>query len=74
MADLKLSVFNETVKKACKKISEVVGKNVKTSDIDICICNGYITLYYENDDLVVNVEMSVSDDEMIINYFDITEE
>ena len=71
--DLKLSVFNKVVKDACKQISNAVGKNVKTDNIDICLCRGYITLYYENDDYVVNVEISENGDEMFINSFEVEE-
>lgn len=72
--ELKLSVFNKVVKDACKRISEAVGEKVTPENVDICLCNGYITLYYEKNDYVVNVELSQSNGDLFINYFDVTED
>jgi len=72
MKETKCSQMIEIMKTCKNKMSQIAGKSIRLSSIDICICNGYFTMYYENDDICINMEISFFDGEFILTNTDIT--
>lgn len=70
---MKNKKFIEVLAECKVKISEYVGKTIKLNSIDVDLCNGYIVLSYENDDMRVSCEISQSGEEYVISGWDIIE-
>lgn len=74
MKETKCSQMAEIMKICKDKMSKLAGKVVRLSSIDICICSGYFTMYYENDDVCISMEISCFDGEFILTSTEVTED
>lgn len=74
MKETKCSQMAQIMKICKDKISKLTGKNIRFSQIDICICNGYFIMHYENDDICINMEITSLDGDFILTNTEITED
>lgn len=56
------------------KCKNVIDSEVGLSDIEMYVCNGYIQLSFENDDVVINCELSPLDDDLALTGFEVIED
>ena len=73
MKETKCSQMTEIMKTCKNKMSQIAGKTVRLSSIDICLCSGYFIMYYENNDICISMEISCFDGEFILTNTGITE-
>lgn len=70
---MKTSEFLKVVQECRVKMSELSGVTINLLEIDIYFCNGYIVLYYENNDITISCEISEFDNEFVVSGWDIQE-
>lgn len=57
-----------------KRVENALSIKVQKANIDVCLCDGYVVLSFENDEYVVNAEISECANQFILTGFEIFED
>lgn len=65
--------LEEVIAKFKQRVENALSIEIENADIDIWMCNGYLSLSYEDDENTVNAEISECANQFILTGFEITD-